>query len=62
MPLQASAEADYFTLDPLVEAMQNHAFTEGYAIVNARSKLNSSGNVVKAVLLCDRGGRSSKRI
>ena len=62
MPLQAPAGADYSTLDSLVEAVQNHAFTEGYAIVKARSKSNSSGNVVKAVLLCDRGGRSSKGI
>ena len=52
MPLQALAEADYATLEVLVEAVQNHAFTEGYAIVKARSKSNRFGNVVKAVLSC----------
>ena len=61
MPLQTSAEADYSTLDALVEAVQNHAFTEGFAIVKARSKPNSSGNVIKAVLLCDRGGQPRRR-
>ena len=57
MPLQIPAEADYPTHDSLMEAVQNHASTEGYAIIKARSKSNSSGNVVKAVLLCDRGGQ-----
>ena len=61
MPLQAPAEADYSTLDWLVEAVQNHAFTEGFAIVKARSKPNSFGNVVKVVLLCDRGGQPRRR-
>ena len=42
MPLQASAEADYATLEALIEAAQNHASTEGYAIVKARFKSNGS--------------------
>ena len=33
MPLQASAEADSFTFDSLMKAMQNHVFTEDFAIV-----------------------------
>ena len=62
MPLQASAEADYATLEAPVEAVQKHAFTEHYAIVKARSKSNRFENVVKAVLSCDRGERSSKEV
>ena len=61
MPLQASAEADYSTLDALVEAVQNHVFTEGFVIVKARFKSNSFENVVKAVLLCDRDEQSRRR-
>ena len=54
MLLQASAEADYLTLDSLIKAMQNHVFTENYIIVKARLKSNDSKNVIKVVLLCDR--------
>ena len=60
MPLQASAEAHHATLEALMEAVQNHAFTEGYTIVKARSKSNEFGNVVKVVLSCDRGGRGGR--
>ena len=61
MPLQAPAEADYATLEALMEAVQNYAFAEGYAIVKARSKSNGFGNVIKAVLSCDRGGQPRRR-
>ena len=62
MLLQASAEADYFTLNSLMEAIQNYVFTEGFAIVKARFKPNGSGNVVKAILLCDRGEQSRRTL
>ena len=53
MSLQASAEADYVTLESLMEAMQNHVFTEGYAIVKARSKSDKFKNIIKIVLSCN---------
>ena len=62
MPLQAPTEADYSTLDALVEAVQNHAFTKDFAIVKTRSKPNSFGNVIKAVLLCDRDEQSQRKL
>ena len=60
MPLQAPAEADYPTLKALMEAMQNHVSTEGYAIVKTRFKSNKLENVIKTVLSCDRD-KSSRR-
>ena len=53
MSLQASAEANYSTLDLLIKAMQNHVSTEDYVIIKARFKSNDSKNVIKIVLLCD---------
>ena len=61
MSLQASVEADYFTLDALIKAMQNHVFTKGFAIVKAGFKPNNFENVIKVVLLCDRDRKSRRR-
>ena len=61
MPLQAPAEADYATLEALMKAVQNHVFTEDYAIVKARFKLNDSKNVIKVVLSCNRDEQSRRR-
>ena len=55
MSLQASVEANYATFETLMEAMQNHVFIEDYAIVKARFKSNNFENVIKVVLMCDRG-------
>ena len=37
-----------------MKAMQNHVFIKDYVIVKVYFKLNSSENVIKIVLLCDR--------
>ena len=54
MSLQASAEANYATLEALMKALQNHVSTKDYIIVKACFKSNSFKNVIKVVLLCDR--------
>ena len=61
MPLQAPAEADYATLKALMKAMQNHAFTKGYAIVKARFKSNKLENVIKIVFSCNRDESSRRK-
>ena len=60
MSLQVSAEANYFTFNSLMKAMQNHISTEDYAIVKARFKSNDSENVIKVLLLCDRDEQSRR--
>ena len=60
MSLQASAEANYFILDSLMKAMQNHVFIKDYAIVKVRFKSNNSENMIKIVLLCDRDEQSRR--
>ena len=62
MPLQASAKADYATFEALIKAVQNHAFTEDYAIVKARFKSNNFENVIKTVFVCDRDEQSRRKL
>ena len=50
----------YPTLDGLVQQVQKHAFTQGYAVVISRSKNNKKGQRRKAWLRCDRGGKAEK--
>ena len=48
------------TLDGLVQQVQKHAFTQGYAVVIGRSKNNKKGERRKAWLRCDRGEKPEK--
>ena len=38
-----------------MKTIQNHVFTEDYAIVKACFKLNNFENIIKVVFVCDRG-------
>lgn len=62
MALQPPPEADYATLQELFVAVQTHAKAAGYAVIKKRSKPSySGGNIVKAGLLCDRGGFAKQK-
>ena len=61
MSLQASIEADYFTFDALMKAMQNHIFIKDFVIVKTRFKSNNFENVIKIVFLCNRDEQSRRR-
>jgi hypothetical protein len=63
MVLQPPPEADYPTLAALLEAVQAHASSEGYATVKRRSKPGySSGVIVRIAIDCDRGGQPRRKI
>lgn len=62
MLLQLPPEADYPTLQELLEAVQMHASSEGYAIVRRRSKPGyKSGKMVKGAINCERGGHPRRK-
>jgi hypothetical protein len=63
MALPPPPEGDYATLEELVDAVQAHAKAVGFAVVKKRSKPSySGGNIVKATLLCDRGGFIKRKL
>lgn len=45
----------YLTLDYLVNAVNEFASAQGYAVVKRRTKTSKKGVLRKAVLICDRG-------
>ncbi len=62
MALRPPPEGDYASLADLVDAVQAHAKAEGFAIVRKRSKPSYSGGIiVKATLLCERGGFTKRK-
>ncbi len=62
MVLQPPPEADYPTLQELLEAVQMHASSEGYAIVRRRSKTGyKSGKMVKVTINGERGGHPQRK-
>ena len=50
----------YPTLRGLIEEIQQHAVSQGYAVVIQRIKNNKKGEKRKAWLRCDRGGELEK--
>lgn len=46
---------EYTSLEALMQAVNQHAKSEGYAVVKRRSKKNASGVTSKVYLNCDRG-------
>ncbi|KAI9778386.1 MAG: hypothetical protein M1816_004125, partial [Peltula sp. TS41687] len=55
--LNPRGAADYATLPNLMHAVNEHAKEQGYTVIKERTKRNTKGELCKAYLACDRGGK-----
>lgn len=58
MALAPPEEGVYPSLDVLIEAINKHAATEGYAVVKGRSKRSKKGVMMKSFVKCDAYGEA----
>ena len=53
----AGGHHEYTSLDLLTKKINNHAKTQGYAVIRKRSKQSKLGILMEAFFRCDRGGQ-----
>ena len=63
MQLEPSAEGlrEYTSLALLIDELNKHASTQGYAVTKKRTKVFKRGVLMKAWIHCDRGGKAQEK-